>query len=390
MIESPFFRVSFDRTRGTVRSLVDKRSGRELVGPRSAPAGQFGQYLYERFDAKQTAAFVDQFVPTRPAWALVELNKPNLPSADEAPYRAASPEPNDMQIEQSAVSVSAVFRSRPTDNLPHAVTIKFTAYANLPYLDVDITLHDKPADPWPEAGWLYLPLAVEQPRFRLGRQNSIIDPACDIVAGANRHLLGITGGLAVLDPHDRGVGLCPLDHPLVSLERPGCWQYSLDFIPRQPVVFVNLFNNQFTSNFRLWNEGTISSRVRLWAIDRYDPESALVTPSWEARCPLAAALSTAAPGRLPRTQSGLTLSRKGIQLTAFGPNPDGPGLILRLWEQAGQDGPCTVTPPVALQEHHARLCNLRGEPQAGELAVRDGRLDVPVFHNAPTTVLLTR
>jgi hypothetical protein len=295
-----------------------------------------------------------------------------------------------MQIERSAVSVAAVFRAPPTAAVPHAVTTKFIVYAGLPSLDVEITLHDKPADPWPEAGWLCLPLAVEQPRFRLGRQNSIIDPAHDIVEGANRHLLGITSGLAILDPRDQGVGVCPIDHPLVSLERPGCWQYSLDFVPCRPYIFVNLFNNQFTSNFRLWNEGTISSRVRIWAIDRYDPESSLVTPSWEARYPLAAARSTAVPGRLPPTQSGLTLSRKGIQVTAFGPNPDGPGLILRLWEQAGQDGRCSITLPNALRSHQARLCNLRGEARPGQLHVRDGRLDVPLGHNAPTTVLLAR
>ena len=244
--------------------------------------------------------------------------------------------------------------------------------------------------PRPEAGWLCLSLAAQQPRFRLGRQSSIIDPRCDIVDGPNRHLLGISSGLAVLDPRGQGVGVCPIDHPPVRLERPGCWQYSLDFAPHKPAVFVNLFNNQFTTNFRLWNEGTITLRVRIWAIDRYDPESLLVTPSWEARCPLAAAPSAGAAGRLPRAQSGLLLSRKGIQVTAFGPNPDGPGLILRLAEQAGQDGRCTVTLPEALRNHQARLCSLRCEVTPGELLLHNGRLDVPVSHNAPTTVLLTQ
>jgi hypothetical protein len=136
------------------------------------------------------------------------------------------------------------------------------------------------------------------------------------------------------------------------------------------------------------------SRQRLsgsfWAIDRYDPETSLVTPSWEARCPLAAASSAGEPSRLPCTQSGLSLDRKGIQVTAFGPNSDGPGLILRLWEQAGRDGRCTVTLPDALTNHKARLCNLRGEATPGELRLQDGRLDVPTSHNAPTTVLLTQ
>ena len=125
------------------------------------------------------------------------------------------------------------------------------------------------------------PLAIRDPQFRLGRQNSLVDPTRDLVPGANRHLFGLNTGLVVLDPGGSGVGICPIDHPLVSLDRPGCWQYSLDFTPRKPIVYVNLFNNQFTSNFRLWNEGTWSSRVRIWAIDHYSPEADLVTPSLE-------------------------------------------------------------------------------------------------------------
>jgi hypothetical protein len=385
-IESPTFKLVFDPASGTLRSLVEKHSGRELLDPQAER--KFGQYLYERFDAKNTAGFVDAFSPTRPAWALFELNKPNLPPAEKVPYRAASPEKCQMHFEQSPVSLTAVFHAKPTERLPHAVTSRFTVYPGQPFVDLEITLHDKPADPWPEAGWICLPTALQSPRFLLGRQNSIIDPAKDVVPGANRHLLGINSGLAVLNPENRGVGLCPIDHPLVSLERPGCWQYSMDFVQKKPIVFVNLFNNQFSSNFRLWNEGTVSSRVRIWAIDCYQPERDLITPSQEARLPLLAAKSNASPGPLPPSQAGLELSRKGVQVTAFGPNPDGEGILLRLWEQAGQDGVCTIRLPESLRKHKARPCNLRGQPSQERIELREGVLEVPLTHFAPTSVLL--
>ena len=80
----------------------------------------------------------------------------------------------------------------------------------------------------------------------------------------------------------------------------------------------------------------------------------------------------------------------GVQVTAFGPNPDGEGIILRFWEQAGQDGVCTVKLPEALRSHKARLCNLRGEPSPEPIQVRSGSLNVPLTHFAPTSVLLTR
>ena len=367
---------------------------REAIGPgvgrTRERSGGSGSTFMQRFDAKNIAGFVDVFTPAKPEWALIELGKPSIPPADKVAYRAASPERCQMHIERSPVSLTAVFHAKPSEKVPHAVTSKFSVYAGLPYVDIEITLHDKSADPWPEAGWICLPFALQSPRFRLGRQNSIIDPVKDVVPATNRHLFGINSGLAVLNPQDLGVGLCPMDHPLVSLERPGCWRYSLDFVPQKPIVFVHLFNNQFTSNFRMWNEGTLSSRVRIWAIDRYNPERDLVTPSLEARFPLIAAKGNAPPGPLPPTQPGLELSRKGVQVTAFGPNPDGEGIILRFWEQAGQDGVCTVKLPEALRSHKARLCNLRGEPSPEPIQVRGGSLNVPLTHFAPTSVLLTQ
>jgi hypothetical protein len=48
-----------------------------------------------------------------------------------------------------------------------------------------------------------------------------------------------------------------------------------EFTRRNP-VYINLFN-QWSTNFRLWNSGTWSSRVRLWSVDGGDVEKNLVT-----------------------------------------------------------------------------------------------------------------
>ena len=71
-------------------------------------------------------------------------------------------------------------------------------------------------------------------------------------------------------------------------------------------------------------------------------EAALVTPAWEARQPCLAFHVNGPAGTSPPTQAGLELSRKGVLVMALGPNPDGDGILLRLWEQVGEDSPCTV------------------------------------------------
>ena len=385
-LESPFFKATLDPARCAVKSLVDKRSGRELVDA-SAPYG-FGQYLYERFDAEQVTGFLQAYVKIQADWATNEIGKPNMPPKDQAPYKAVSPVDAKLTMEHGLGSIAAVMTAPLPGAGPYPVTVKLMLYEWEPYADLAITMNDKPADPWPEAGWLCFPFRVESPQFRLGRLGGIVDPAKDCVEGCNNELFWLNSGLAVLDAEGRGAGLCSLYSPLVSLGQPGCWRYTPRFTPRKPIVFVNLFNNQWTTNFRMWNEGPCFARVRIWAIDKYDADSSLITPCLEARTPLLAAVGEGPAGKLPATQSGLELSRKGVAVTAFGPNPDGEGLVLRLWEMAGTGGVCRVRLPEGLRVSSAQPCNLRGQPSGEALKIENGALAMPLAPFAPASVIL--
>ena len=382
-IESPFFSARLDPSRGTILSLVDKGSGRELAGHTDGLG--LGQYLYERFDRDRVMQWCSNYVRGPKLWA--DFYKPGQPPSGQYPYQAASPKDFKLHFEESAASVDAIMDCAATTNLP-AVTTRLILYRDLPFADLEITLHDKPYDSWPEAGWLCLPLNVKDPQFHLGRLASIIDPAQDIITGANRYLFGINTGVTVTDGTGRGVGFCPMDYPLVSLDTPGCWCYSLDFVPKKPVAYVNLFNNQWDTNFRLWNSGTWTSRVRLWAIGHYAAEPALITPSLEARYPLLAAAADGPPGAMPPSRTGLALSRKGIQATAFGTNPDGPGTLLRLWEQAGESGPVTVRLPDGMNAKQAQPVDLRDRSVGKPIPVRNGALKIEVGAFAPVSLVL--
>ncbi len=422
VIENECFKVTLDPARGGIRSVMDKRTKRELVNQSSSYT--LGQYLYERFDANQVAAYTKAYVKNRSDWAVAELGKPAMPPASQVPYRATSPRYDGILFAGSPVSITATMHSTPTAGVSHGVTTKAILYAGEPYLDLEVTLRDKPADDWPEAGWICLPVNVEKPQFRLGRLGGIADPARDFVRGSNHDLQAVNTGVTISDTEGRGVGLCPLDSPLVSLDRPGLFRYSPDFVPRRPVIFVNLFNNQWTTNFRLWNEGTWTMRVRLWAFDRFDAQTSLITPSLEARYPLLArgegvgsqtqntafgvpvpplhpakapssgtkeqgqdGLATKA-GTLPAAQRGLELSARGTLVTAFGPNPDGPGTLLRLWEHAGGRGPCAVRLPAGLDVKEVQPVNLRGAPLGPPLTVEKGVFTANLTAFAPASFII--
>lgn len=384
-LENEFFALTLDPARGVIASLVDKRTGRELVASRGRWG--FGQYLYERFDEDMNQAYLKAYLKEVPSW-VGHFTRFDMPPASEAPYSATSPRDFRCEVRRTPCGTTALMTAAPGESQAEQVALEVTLPTGLPYLDVAWSIRGKQPDTWPEAGWLCLPLAIEEPRFRLGRLGAVIDPANDVCRGANHEVFCLNSGLTVTGADGDGVAVCPLDSPLVSLGRPGVMRHTVDFEPRESVVLVNLFNNAWGTNFRQWISGSWSSRVRLWTIEGDSIENDLVVPSWEARVPAEAVYCSAPAGRLPASQAGLELSPRGVLLTAFGANPDGDGLVLRLWEQAGRNTDCRIRLPSGLRSESARRCNLRGEFTGDALTIKDGQLECVLGRYQPESLIL--
>ena len=379
-LDTPFYKVAFDLKRGGIASLVDKQSGRELVDQSSPYA--LGQFLHERFDQQHMLAFHNAYGRGDGyLWWKGDLPK-------DAAYAALTPPAWSLAIQRTALADVATLTAIDTLGLAKGIALAITFPHRQPYVEVEWRVTDKTPDPMPEGGWLCFPFAVTQPRFLLGRLGGPIDPTKDIVAGANRHYFCLNTGLTITGQDGAGIGLCPLDSPCVSLDEPGLWKFSLDYVPKKPAAFVSLYNNEWNTNFPEWQDGTWSSRVRLWLTRGGAVGANLTVPSWEARLPLLAAAADGPGGKLPKTQAGLGLSRSGILVTAFGQNPDGAGMLLRLWEQAGQSGNCTVRLPAELMARTAQPVNLRGQPEGQSIPVKSREFTAAVRAYAPASFFL--
>src|SRR5208337_868213 len=181
--------------------------------------------------------------------------------------------------------------------------------------------------------------------------------------GANKDYFCVNTGLTIRGNDPSGMGICPIDSPCLSLGEPGLWRYSQAFRPEKPTVFVNLYNNEWCTNFPEWQYGTWSSRVRLWPTQGDDYGKTLTVPAWEARLPLLAAATEGPGGPLPADQSGLSVSRPGVLVTAFGADPDlvSKGTLLRVWDQSGASGELVVSLPAGFRAASATAVDLRGE-----------------------------
>jgi alpha-mannosidase len=394
-LENEFFRVTLDPARCGIASILCKRSGREMVNQSSPYA--LGQYLYERFDADQAARFTSAYVLSPKSGEMISHGKPKLPSAKEHPYCATTAGDAVVEFRSNAVCVTAVLKVKPRGTIPDATQLRVTLYRGQPWIDLEWAITDKTPDPWPEGGWLCFPLRADAPRFRLARLGSIVDPASDLVRGANHELFCLNGGLVVRGAAGGATGICPIDAQLVSLEHPGLWRYTRDFVAHQPDVFVLMFDNVYSTNFGQWIDGSWSSRVRLWDVDEAGAgDESLIGESWEARVGCLAAVSEAPPGKLAPQAQGINITKekggaagRGLLLTAFGQNPYGNGTLLRLWEQVGGSDDYTIQLPSGMKPRSARLCNLRGESTGPSIPVSEtGAFKVSVRPMAPTSVIL--
>lgn len=383
VIENKYLRIQFDSGKGAISSIIDKTSGGEMVDKKSEFG--FGQYMYERFSKKDADDYVKAYVKSSHEWADAELGRPNLTDGPHITEKGGNAK---IIFSQTPVSVSATMLFSSTPNLPHSYSITVTLYTNTPNAELIWSINSKPAESWPEAGWLSFPFNVNDPTFKLGRLGGIADPAKDFIKGSNFEYCFLNSGMAVVDKTGSGFGLSSPDAPGISLDRPGLWKYSGYFIPKKPNVFINLYNNLWSTNFTEWVEGSWSARVYLWAASHFDNESSLITPSEENRAPLLSALVEDGSGSLAFSAAGVQLSQKGILVTAFGKNPDGDGTILRLWEQAGKTGKCIVTLPGRSPFKVAQLCDLRGQLIGNAFSIENGKIDVDIKAYAPVSILL--
>ena len=387
VFSTPYFKIVFDLSRGGISSLTEKTTGRELVDKSSKYV--VGQFLHERFSTNEVDKWWNAYSRVKEDWGLNDLGKPGMINAEKAPYLAFTPNKWKISVSHSPIADTATLTSVATQGFAKKYTLKFTFPRNAAYVDVEWFVDTKTADKQPEGGWLCFPFAVKNPHFTVGRLGGPINPVTDIISGSNRYLMAVNSGVSITQADKTGMGLTPMDSPLISLGEPGLWKFALEHTPTIPSVFVNIYNNMWNTNFALWQEGSWSERVRIWAIDKQTPTAPnLIKKSWEARVPLLTGTADGAAGNVPATNTGISISRAGVLVTAFGENPDGKGTVLRLWEQGGVSGNVTVTLPKGSTYTKVTPVNLRGEVTGKSIRIISGQLVFPLKAYAPASFVL--
>jgi len=389
VLENRFLRITIDRKRGGIISIIDKNTGIELADNKAEHT--FGQYIYQRFDREQNQAYhvgcshLNTVYGSNARCCSGWNIRADLPSNPQ--YQSEVANYQTLELKKTGTGSMAILSAGASGIIQSDVTTTISLPDDFPWFEIKVQLNNKKPDYWPESGSIYLPVNALEPQFRIGRLGAVVDPVKDFARGSNRTYGYVNTGAMITDCNGNGLAICPLDHGLMSFGSKGMSTIDPDYIPDKPVALVSMYNNLWTINFPYWIKGSLSSRVRIWATDNLN-DTSLVNNSMEAHNQVLVGISDGQAGKLPSTATGLELSRKGVNLVSFISNPDGNGNLIRLWEQGGFSDTLTVKFPEGATYTKATPVNLRGEVIGNPVAISEHKLNFFLYAYAPICFVL--
>ncbi|MGC1213741.1 MAG: hypothetical protein WA890_21045 [Micromonospora sp.] len=243
-----WYRAVVDPARGGVVSLVDHRTGRELVD-RSVPHG-LGAIIVERLPADCDHPMVvrspKDFHPDHPGPAFERL----VARGDAEP-----------EIAESAELATITWHATPP-GLP-AATLTLVLYREVDVVDLDVHIV-KPTRYEPESLFVAFPFAVADPRFLLETAGAVYAAGTEQLPDTSRDWYSIQHAIGVTNDN-HGVLWGSFDAPLVQVGgiHTGLWARTLSTAGGH--VNSWLMNNLHFTNFQASQDGTRRYRYRFAA-----------------------------------------------------------------------------------------------------------------------------
>jgi hypothetical protein len=341
VLDNGRIRVAVDPAGGIV-SLMDLLNRREWVDRKAGVP--FGRYRYDVFSRREIVAYLKSYAYDLEPWFIADFGRPGYPAVPHQTFISAAAE---VRMESAPgrgsviVTLPQALRSVEEMGNPAVVTQTITVHEDGAWVDLEYRLTGKDESPLLEAGHVLFPFAARRPRYAINKTGSVVDPSIDIARGANRLLHCCERWVDVEDGR-AGILVMPFDSPLFSIGSMAIERFDGDALPGDPVLFFNLFNTQWGTNFPQWIGGDLRFRFRLV------PHAG----DWrDAKAWIHAAAGFQPPACLPVDSTGPAApSPHGILMTPIDDLETvvckraerGDGVILRLRDPTGRGGRRTL------------------------------------------------
>lgn len=226
--------------------------------------------IYQMFDSKDYNCYLDRYLRAPLGWAFDDIGKTGLDHS-----KAVSVSLQAQVVRQEVQKVRKGIRTFAELIFPEQAGIDEIVYPEKMFVDVleykqgkkaeiTLTLLQKPAVRLPEAYWLsfntdqIISIVAE----KIGQRVDLLD----VVEKGNRQMHGIDHYVDLVT----STGTIRIGSEaafLVNVGEAKGLNYSLNYPDKQGGIHFNLSNNLWGTNFRMWNEGSLTYRFTVEWVD---------------------------------------------------------------------------------------------------------------------------
>lgn len=338
ILDNEYFRVEIDSITGCIRTFYEKRTKRDWVNKNSKYG--FGQYVYDVYSFKEIEKYLIDYSQCLTDWFINDCGKPGYPAGQQHCIFTYG----NFEIESSngynwgSITISRKITDESVKEYGNAKELKMTvtAYSNEDYIDIRYDLLQKEETALLETGHFAFPFAIDNPKYRINKLGSVIDPVNDILSGCNKDMYCCEKWTGISDG-EQGIAVIPLDMPIFSYDEPGTVKFDKYNNPKEATILFQAFNNSWGTNFPQWIGGNLSFRYRILTHNGEWSDGEVWKKAQETTVKLLVSFSqkTASSIKMPCSTDLLADDLDGFVILAFKPAESLDGYILRLSEAAG-------------------------------------------------------
>lgn len=266
LIETPCLKCAIDPITGALNRLENRRTGQHWASPENL----LGLFAYQIFAQEDYDRFMNQYLTSRPDWALKDFGKPGLEAfARNGRTHLACLKAAWQQEDQHGITVLAELEvldetETPIPGCPRQLFIEYRFHNMDPALDISLQCFGKQANRLPEALWFsFLPVTAKGGAWFLDKMGQDVNPG-EVVNNGGHKIHAVADTVHYSDEH----GALKIETLDALLAAPG--ERSLlnfDNVPPPPEKGMHfcLCNNVWGTNFVMWFEDDMQFRFRLGA-----------------------------------------------------------------------------------------------------------------------------
>lgn len=254
-VENHRYRLTLDTVSGKILTVYDRTLDSVIL-----EAGDEGifSYRYDRYGLPDVTEFLRSYGYHFTTWGIQDYGRENYPDCEHETYY---PEFKSWDIKDHELHLHYQ-TGKSSDDYGDGRSMCLTIGFCGDELILIFALEDKQETPFIESGSLIFPFSGKV-FYRIGKPGGVIDPETQIQRSCNHALFNLERQVTVQGPQGN-VSICSLDAPLFGIGSPGVYEYHKEFREgREPVVYFNLFNNMWGTNFPQWIGGNFRYRFVL-------------------------------------------------------------------------------------------------------------------------------